>query len=81
MLDQGNTTGKVPETVRLEAGKRYAWCACGQSENQPWCNGAHKGSKLAPKVFQAEVSKTVAICTCKQTSKPPYCDGSHARLV
>jgi len=80
-VEKGNAMGNTPEMVQLEAGKRYAWCACGKSENQPWCNGAHKGSELAPMVFQAEAAKTAAMCMCKQTNNPPYCDGSHARLA
>ncbi len=62
----------------LEKGKRYAWCSCGKSDNQPWCNGAHKGSEFKPHVFEAEESKPTPICMCKKTKNPPYCDGSHA---
>ncbi|MDB4710182.1 CDGSH iron-sulfur domain-containing protein [Flavobacteriales bacterium] len=65
---------------KLEKGKTYAWCSCGKSNNQPWCNGAHQGSDYIPKVFTAEETKDAAICGCKQTKNPPYCDGSHARL-
>ena len=49
------------EMKQLEEGKTYAWCACGKSENQPWCNGAHVGSEFVPKVFNAAESKTAAI--------------------
>ncbi|MGY8942300.1 MAG: CDGSH iron-sulfur domain-containing protein [Flavobacteriales bacterium] len=64
----------------LEEGKTYAWCSCGLSENQPWCNGAHKGSGFQPKVFEAEESKQAAMCTCKFTKNPPFCDGSHRAM-
>ena len=30
-----------PYQVELEAGKRYAWCACGRSKRQPFCDGSH----------------------------------------
>lgn len=66
-----------PQMVDLEADKRYAWCSCGQSEDQIWCNGAHAGSEFRPTVFTAEENKTAAICMCKKTKNPPYCDGSH----
>ena len=79
-MEKGKVAGKSPQMVELEAGKTYAWCACGQSSSQPWCNGAHMGSNLAPKVFKAEEPKTAAMCLCKQTSNPPYCDGSHMKL-
>ncbi len=72
--------GKSPIMVDAEEGKNYAWCTCGLSENQPFCNGAHKGTEYAPKVFAETEDKKIALCTCKQTSNPPYCDGSHAKL-
>ena len=36
-----------PEVLTLEPGTYY-WCACGASANQPFCDGSHKGSGLAP---------------------------------
>lgn len=76
-MDNPKVAGTAPKILDLEKGKKYAWCACGKSENQPWCNGMHKESGFSPKVFQAEESKTAALCMCKQTKNPPYCDGSH----
>ena len=32
---------KEPYGVTVEAGKRYFWCACGRSANQPFCDGTH----------------------------------------
>lgn len=72
--------GKQPIPVELEAGKTYAWCSCGNSSNQPFCDGSHKGSEFEPKVFKAEESKTAYMCTCKHTSNPGMCDGSHKQL-
>lgn len=79
-MSKAIVAGKSPQMEQLEKGKLYAWCACGKSENKAWCNGAHKGTDIAPKVFKAEETKTAAICLCKQTKNPPYCDGSHASL-
>lgn len=79
-MEKGKVAGKVPQMEQLESGKTYAWCACGKSENQPWCNGAHQGSEFTPKVFQIEEAKPAAMCMCKQTNNPPYCDGSHMSL-
>ena len=70
-----------PKMENLVEGKTYAWCACGESTNQPWCNGSHKNTGVKPQVFKAAESKTSAMCMCKQTKNPPYCDGSHAKLV
>ncbi len=71
---------KGPYGVDVEAGKKYAWCACGRSSKQPICDGSHKGSAFLPTVFQAEETKTVYLCGCKRTGNPPFCDGSHAGL-
>lgn len=79
-MDQAKVAGKSPQMEELESGKIYAWCACGHSSKQPWCNGAHTGSTLAPSVFKAEQTQTAAMCMCKMTSNPPYCDGSHNSL-
>lgn len=80
-MDLPKIAGNSPLRIELEAGKRYAWCACGLSENQPFCNGAHKGKGMAPTVFVAEETKTVSLCTCKQTSNPNgFCDGTHKSI-
>lgn len=71
---------KSPIPIELEAGKTYYWCSCGNSANQPFCDGSHKGSEFAPKAFTAEESKTGYLCACKHTSNPPFCDGSHKGL-
>ena len=39
----GEIAAKEPKGVTLEAGKSYAWCACGLSKNQPFCDGTHNG--------------------------------------
>jgi len=77
IMSKAKVAGKAPQMKQLEEGKTYAWCACGSSENQPWCNGAHAGSEFTPNVFKAEGSKAAAMCLCKQTKNPPFCDGSH----
>lgn len=79
-MDKSKIAGKSPQIVELEAGKNYAWCACGMSENQPWCDGAHKGSSFTPTVFKLDEDKTGAMCLCKQTKNQPFCDGSHKKL-
>ncbi len=72
---------ETPYRVELKAGERYAWCACGLSQKQPFCDGAHKQTDdLKPNVFTAEKDETVSLCGCKQTGNSPRCDGSHNRL-
>ena len=69
--------GDAPIAVELEEGKKYAWCTCGLSDNQPYCNGAHKGSDMSPKICTAEKTGTFYLCACKETNNGPFCDGSH----
>lgn len=71
---------KAPYQAQLEAGKVYAWCACGRSTKQPFCDGTHKGSDIRPIVFKAEKDEEVWFCGCKQTGDQPYCDGTHNGL-
>ncbi|HEB79127.1 MAG TPA: glutamate synthase, partial [Rhodospirillales bacterium] len=72
--------GRTPISVELEAGKSYYWCSCGRSQEQPFCDGSHKGTNFTPVEFIPEESAEAHICMCKITENAPYCDGSHARL-
>ena len=76
-MDMGKR--KRPIVEKAEA-KSYWWCTCGESINQPFCDGSHKGSNFVPKQIIIKESKTIAWCTCKETANPPYCDGSHSKL-
>jgi len=79
-MEKGKVAGNEPKMVDLKKGETYAWCACGKSTNQPWCDGSHQGSGFTPTVFIVDETKTAPLCMCKQTSNPPYCDGSHMSL-
>jgi len=78
-MDQPNIPQKSPIVVALEPGT-YAWCSCGNSKNQPYCDGSHKGSSFSPIIEKITEAKTVAWCGCKMSGKKPYCDGSHKSL-
>ncbi|MGL1835173.1 CDGSH iron-sulfur domain-containing protein [Rhodocyclaceae bacterium SMB388] len=69
-----------PYAVEVEAGRKYFWCACGQSAKQPFCDGSHKGSAFNPIPFSADKTETVYLCGCKHTGNAPYCDGKHTKL-
>lgn len=71
---------KSPYATEVEAGKKYAWCACGRSATQPLCDGSHKGTEFSPVVITAETTETVYFCGCKRTGSRPLCDGSHKSL-
>jgi CDGSH-type Zn-finger protein len=71
---------KAPYAADVEKGKKYAWCSCGRSTNQPFCDGSHKGSDFSPVVWDAAESGKVYFCGCKKTLKTPMCDGTHKSI-
>ena len=68
-----------PYVMDMTPGK-YAWCACGRSQKQPFCDGSHRGSGFTPVIVELSQPKKVAWCGCKHTAGKPFCDGSHSRL-
>lgn len=70
---------KSPYPVDLAPGD-YWWCACGQSKNQPFCDGSHKGSAFTPVKFTVGAAEKKWLCGCKHTGTPPFCDGTHRTL-
>jgi methylamine---glutamate N-methyltransferase subunit C len=66
-----------PINVTLEKDKTYFFCACGQSNKQPFCDGSHAGSEFTPQKFIAKSSADSYLCQCKHSHNKPYCDGSH----
>jgi CDGSH iron-sulfur domain-containing protein 3 len=71
---------RAPYPVELEAGKTYYWCCCGRSAKQPFCDGSHKGSGLAPLAYTPERTGKAWLCGCKHSAKSPLCDGRHKTL-
>lgn len=70
---------KSPYVLEVDPGT-YAWCACGKSSKQPYCDGSHVGSEFSPVIQKVEEKKTLAWCGCKATGAAPFCDGSHTKL-
>ncbi len=71
---------RKPRAVQLSKGEQKAWCACGRSKTQPFCDGSHRGTGFEPLIFTAEEDGEAHLCMCKRTGNPPYCDGTHARI-
>ena len=71
---------KSPYVLEVEPGK-YAWCACGRSQKQPYCDGSHRGTEFRPVIEDVTEAKTVAWCGCKRTGGKPFCDGTHNTLA
>ncbi len=80
MTEKPVISQKAPYAVDVEAGQTYYYCACGRSNNQPFCDGSHQGTGLEPQAFTAEKTETVYLCGCRQSGNLPFCDGTHSRL-
>jgi CDGSH-type Zn-finger protein len=71
---------KGPFPVDVTEGQTYFWCACGKSQNQPFCDGSHKGTAFQPQKWTAEKDGKAFFCGCKASQSQPLCDGSHSAL-
>ncbi len=71
---------KSPFAVEVEQGRQYWWCACGRSNNQPFCDGSHSVTDIVPVQYDATESTTVFFCGCKNSANKPLCDGTHSSL-
>lgn len=78
-MEEPKIAAKFPKKINLEPGTYY-WCACGRSENQPFCDGSHKGTGFTPVAFSVEEKKDLWLCQCKHSKNKPYCDGTHREL-
>jgi mannose-6-phosphate isomerase-like protein (cupin superfamily) len=74
--------GYKPHLCTLKAGRNYAWCACGRSRRQPYCDGrSHIGTGIEPLSFAVgRDDEELLLCVCKKTATPPFCDGTHSNL-
>ena len=79
-MNEPTIAQKGPYNITVEKGKKYAWCSCGLSIKQPFCDGAHKIGEMRPIVFTAEKDEEIWFCGCKRTSSEPNCDGTHNNL-
>ena len=77
-MDKPKRASDTPFAVDVTAGNAYFWCACGLSESQPFCDGAHKDTGFTPLRFNATEDDKIFFCGCKATSNQPLCDGSHS---
>jgi len=71
----------VPFVMDVQPGE-YHWCACGESAEQPFCDGAHsrKNTGKRPLVVKIDTAKKVAWCGCNASANKPFCDGAHSKL-
>ncbi len=76
-----STIQKAPY-VKDETPGRKAWCSCGESAKQPYCDGSHKAKNTGktPLIVEITEAKKVAWCGCKQSKNGAFCDGTHSKL-
>ena len=78
-MDNPKIAQKFPYLIDVKPGK-YAWCACGLSNKQPYCDGSHKDTGYTPVIEEVSEEKKIAWCGCKHSKNGVYCDGSHNNL-
>jgi CDGSH-type Zn-finger protein len=78
-MEKPKVAQKSPYVMDMKAGK-YAFCTCGLSTKQPFCDGAHSSTDFTPEIIEIEEDRKVAWCGCKHSNKGAYCDGAHARV-
>ncbi len=78
-MNKPNIAATKPYVMQVEPGT-YAWCACGLSQKQPFCDGSHRTTMFKPVIEKVENTKNIAWCGCKLSGRPPFCDGSHNKL-
>ncbi len=62
---------------QLEENKNYAWCSCGLSKKNPFCDGSHNKisegeEKKQSLKFKVEKTGEYMLCMCKKTQSPPF---------
>ena len=71
---------KSPYIWKAEKDEKVAWCLCGNSKKQPFCDGSHKGTDFRPIILDVKAERSYAFCGCKRTGNAPMCDGTHGTL-
>ncbi|XP_031723063.1 CDGSH iron-sulfur domain-containing protein 3, mitochondrial isoform X1 [Anarrhichthys ocellatus] len=71
---------RLPYRVKVSAGKRYAWCACGHSKKQVQLSTLPPKPVIpSKKPFKVQLvgGKRYSWCTCGHSKNQPFCNGAH----
>ena len=50
-MSQAIIAANKPIEVALKKDQKMAWCTCGRSKDQPYCDGSHRGTDFKPLMF------------------------------
>ena len=56
-MNKGKRAGNEPIAIEVVNKKNYAWCSCGLSKKQPFCDNSHKGTEFRPVIYKAQENK------------------------
>lgn len=77
---------QLPRKVALHSHKQemapgiYAWCSCGLSSTQPFCDGSHASTEFTPEIVHIATACKVSWCLCKHSKLGAICDGEHKKF-
>lgn len=76
-----NIPKNLSPCIREEKAGKIAYCVCGESEKDPYCDGSHarKNTGKTPIIKEFTEDKKFAWCMCKRSEIMPACNGSHAK--
>ena len=58
-MDLPKIVSKLPSKVNVKNDTRYAWCSCGLSIKDPYCDGSHKGTGFKPVIIKENEEEIV----------------------
>ncbi len=75
-----NIRGYKSLRLLMEPGEYY-YCACGRSNNNPFCDGSHtQTAHFKPIPIKIRFKQEVKWCDCRRSATLPFCDNAHREL-
>ncbi|HJP14037.1 MAG TPA: CDGSH iron-sulfur domain-containing protein [Nitrospinota bacterium] len=63
---------KKPYHYTATKSEKVAWCSCGKSAKQPFCDGSHKGGDFRPVILDVEEGKSYAFWGARNRTMGRY---------
>lgn len=87
MINDNSLDAAQPHIAGLKSIKQelepgiYAYCTCGWSSSQPFCDSSCNGTHWKPLILDIAERQKISFCTCKHSLKGYICDGTHKRIA